>query len=894
MKSFFNILILCGLVFLVACSGGSPKPPVVTPPPGGDVWLITALQASNNNPLVNVPVLVTATVTLNGAAAPDGTRVEFLNNGGLFLPSNGTNAAAVLTTGGQAAITFGASEAGGYAVQARVKTVTAQVQIIYRNPDNTGGLQMWSINPAEGSYAGGETVVITGKGIATPVEVYFAVQGISYQAIVDQVIPSVPAESGGTITLRTPQPTAADTNITSAAEVRVVVKAGSTDEESQAYPSAFTYISDSVIVGDPVIFGVEPFYGRSQGGETVTILGLNFAVDVTKELVKNFDEVYFLFNGQQLLAQVERWSANQIEVITPRFSLTPLTADQNAGVLLTRNDGGADVQKNDVFIVQSDIAQPEITGISPTAGPLDGGTMVSIIGHGFEIPVQVLFGDLEATDVQVFNDQSLGDNDLITCRTPDYSQQVQTPPYSVEVKVTNLATGNNATSPQNFTYGDNLYVSQANPTEGQIGDLLTLFGAGFEDPLTVWFASNIEFDVIAVTGTELTLRSPTSLAPTCADRTGGFRVVLNESNREATGGTYTLLGSNPTITSVDPIFVTETDNGNGVTPDEIDIYGVRFAEDLLVLVNNFTVSPDRVTVETSQHIIVDGIPAPNDFGLVFSTTSCTTGTGLAGIRQVPTAVNVTVRNLPVGCSNTLNQTLVYVPEDESCVVAPVMAISTPSFPATAAGTCSLPQPLVISNNGAGTLEIQTLFLQGRFFFQAGFNQDAGPLTLPPYTSDNSLNLYFCPDLANGALYNGQLVITSNNPGSPNNFPLSGTEATPEPEIRTEPISHGENWPFDDTANPNCSATETLQIFNDGGAPLTLQSVTSSDDVQFHIINPPGANYVVAPAGSFDLDVEFCPDNSGAGPRTGTLTINHDAPALNPPNPIVINFLGTAL
>ena len=51
--------------------------------------------------------------------------------------------------------------------------------------------------------------------------------------------------------------------------------------------------------------------------------------DHTKEIVKNFDEVYFTFNGQELLAQVERYSANQIEVITPRFSLTPLTADQN-------------------------------------------------------------------------------------------------------------------------------------------------------------------------------------------------------------------------------------------------------------------------------------------------------------------------------------------------------------------------------------------------------------------------------------------------------------------------------------------------------------------------------------------------------------------------------------
>lgn len=889
MKSFFNCLILCGLVIAVGCSGGSPKPPTVPPGGTGDVYLITSLEASNDNPYVNTAVLVTAAVTVNGAAAPDGTSVEFIANGGVFT-SGGTRAT-VLTTGGQASVTFGATEAGGYAVQARVKTVTSQIQIVYRNPDNTGDLQMYSINPREGSYAGGETVVLTGKGIAAPVEVYFTVQGIQYQAIVDDVIPSVPAESGGTITVRTPEPTAADPTQTSTADVRVVVMAGTPDEQSVTSISAFTYISDSVTIGDPVIFGVEPYYGRSQGGETVTILGLNFGVDVTKEMVKNFDEVYFTFQGEQLVAQVERWSANQIEVITPRFSLIPLTQDQNAGVLLTRTGGAANVQKNDIFIVQTDVVQPAITGISPTAGPLDGGTMVTIIGHGFEVPVQVLFGTLEATDIQVFDDQSFGDNDLITCRTPDQSQQGQTPPFSVEVKVTNLATGNNATSPQNFTYGDNLYISQANPTEGQIGDLLTLFGAGFEDPLTVWFANNIEFDVIAVTGTELTLRSPTSLAPTCGDRTGNFRVVLNESNREATGGTYTLLGSSPTVTGVEPIFVEETAFGNGVVPGEIDIFGVRFADELLVRINNYTIAPNDTEVISSEIIHVNQIPAPNDFGLVFNTGSCTTGNGLPGIRNEPTPVDVTVRNLPLGCEDTLAEALVYIPEDQDCVAAPVLNVNfDANFSATAAGTCSPAHPVELRNDGEGTLEIQSVLLVGRFFFDMGAsNQNAGPITVPAFTADTSLSVYFCPDVANGLQYNGTLVISSNDAGSPRQIDLTGLESTP-PEITTSPYGDGDTWSFPATTAGNCSAPETLVITSSGISDLTLASVTSSDNVQFNIINPPTTPLVLTPSQTYNLDVQFCP--TASGPVAGTLTIDHDAS--NTADPIVIDFAGTGL
>ncbi len=661
----------------------------------------------------------------------------------------------------------------------------------------------------------------------------------------------------------------------------------------RSYAAAFTYVGNIEppvgVPPTPVVFGIDPYYGRSAGGETVTILGMNFEWDKpAKTIERTFNQVYFTFRGQELLAQVERSSATQIEVITPRFSLTPLTADENAGIKLTRV-GYDDVVKNDIFIVRADVAQPDITGISPTAGPLDGGTVVTISGHGFQLPLQVMFGDLEATEIQLFDDPSIADNDVITCRTPDYSQQNQVPPISVTVRVTNLQNGLSDIAAQTFRYGDVLYVGQANPTEGQIGDELALFGSGFEDPLTVFFlgGGTTEFDVLQVTGTQLTLRSPTDMAPTCSNRTGNFRVILNQSNQQAEGGTYTLLGSNPTITAVDPIFVQETSNGNGVTPSEIDILGVRFAENLLVRVNSYTIDPAYVTVESEELIHVDQIPAPNDFFLVFNTTSCTTQQGLLGIKNVPTPVNVTVRNLPLGCESTLAQTLVYMPEDTSCQVAPNMAVSLTPFPDTEAGTCSLPQTLTINNNGAGSLTIQTLVLQGRFFFNAGSNQNAGPLVIPPFGFDTSLSIFFCPDVVTGGQYLGQLTITSNNPGSPNSYGLVGIEATP-PEIGTSPVGNGQTWSFPDTSNPACSAPQTFTISNIGVSVLTLQSVTSSDNVQFHLINPPAANTQLDPGIDYLLDVEFCPAGVAAG-ITADLTINHDAS--NVVSPIVVTMEG---
>ena len=372
---------------------------------------------------------------------------------------------------------------------------------------------------------------------------------------------------------------------------------------------------------------------------------------------------------------------------------------------------------------------------------------------------------------------------------------------------------------------------------------------------------------------------------------GDFRVVLNESNREAIGGDYTLLGSNPTVTSVDPIFVNETSNGNGVDPADIDIFGVRFADDLLVLVNDYTITPNRVSVVSSEHIEVSGIPAPNDFNLVFETTDCTTSNGLQGIKQIPTPVNVTVRNLPLGCEDTLNATLVYVPEDQSCLVAPDLQVLIPSFPNVSAGTCSLPQQLVINNNGAGTLDIYTLILQGRFFFQNGFNQQEGPITIPPYSSNSTLDLYFCPDEATGAVFNGQLVVNSNNSGSPNTYGLSGLEETP-PEIATSP-AHGATWMFPDQASApagdSCTPAQILTISNIGVSPLTVINVASSDGVQFKVINAPG-NLVLQPLETYDLQVEFCPTSAAA--QAAILDINHNG--INQPIPIQVNLEGTGL
>ncbi len=269
----------------------------------------------------------------------------------------------------------------------------------------------------------------------------------------------------------------------------------------------------------------------------------------------------------------------------------------------------------------------------------------------------------------------------------------------------------------------------------------------------MWFAGNIEFDVIAVTGTELTLRSPTSLAPTCADRSGNFRVVLNESNREATGGNYTLLGSNPTVTSVDPIFIDEIGGGAGTAPSEIDIYGVRFNDEVLVAINNFTVNTENVTVISSEHIHVSGIPTPNDFGrdTFFSTNQCIVpNSGLIGEQEAPTAVDVRVENLPLGCQNTLAQALVYQPETQTCVeVPPSIGLQNPPdgllvfLDQAPAPPCSPPGQVTVVNDGPNPVTINSASLGTGVNFQFT-NVPGYPIVLQDQGATFTFEVEFCP------------------------------------------------------------------------------------------------------------------------------------------------------
>ncbi len=888
MKRFIPCLALIALVALVGCSGDSPSAePVPTVVP--TIWGIESLTVSDTTPFVGSPVLVDVEVTRDGSAAPDGTIVEFLSSGpgSLFGFTSGVltkgdlvlnEDVSVVTEDGVASVFFAVvpldendDPAGSYTIQARVHDVLTQTSVAYATRPTTDTFQLISVNPTRGPYTGEQVVTLYGVNISTPVEVYFIVNGRPYEAeVVDTVV-----GDDGWIQVLTPVFTGQDWSIEQTADIRVLVSAGTTEQQTDTLFGAYTLLQQSQTAG-PVIFGVAPNSGRSSGGEVVSILGQGFDFSAANMVVGFTDS-----GGTARLASILAVAPDgtQIQVETPLFSTLPLDQDDPQDVEVTTPNGSDTLA--DGFIVLADEPQPDITSISPTSGPLDGGTLVTIFGSGFQVPMQVWFGDLTALDVNVFNDTTPADNDRITCVTPDYSQQDEVPPVTVNVRAVSMTSGKDDTLPSAFTYGDELYISGNSPSEGGLGDLVIIYGSGFEDPLQV-FLGGEQMEVVSVSGTELVVRIPDDLGTQCGATSGAFTVTLLESNRTTAGGNFTIRGNTPLVLSVDPVILQEDGAvPSNVTPDDITINGQQFAEEVLVSIGTYVVPSTDVDRVSDTTIDVFNLPGPDDLGIIFDSGACVTGGGAPGQRQVATSVSVTVTNFPGDCSDTLLGAIVVEPFDQTCVVAPDIQVAfNGTFPGdTEAGSCSAtPQTVQVTNTNVGsTLTVFSMTLGGEFYFDnTATSQNEPSFTVAGGATVNR-DVYFCPSASSTGTLSGSLSIFSDDPDeSFLTYNLSGTVTPPNIQAALTPsgnfgsiaVGFCTPAPGYDLSITNTVANSTLDIsiistngqFFIGDPALTNQSVT---------------NISVAGLATVNYEIYFCAD--AVGTFNGTLSISSNDP-----------------
>ncbi len=322
--------------------------------------------------------------------------------------------------------------------------------------------------------------------------------------------------TGTTVTLTFGLNGTALATLTSVAE-EAVVRA----QIEQSTGQATVRVSEAPAVTPFSLIQASPNFGPPSGGTEVRIEGTGFSLPT--EVV---------FGG--IAVPVLSVSSSVIRVRTPQIDL-PSGSNRVVSISVNVNVGEEDAASGTLssgftYTRNTSPVIPKIISLTPTTGPNEGGTRVTIFGEGFGSEVQVFFGAsslIEASVVSVTPTRILVDTPPATGQNSGVQNSV------VTVRVRDLRSGFEATLPSSFQYGDDdgdFQITAISPAEGFYlgGQLVSIFSTGgFEAPVAVNFGGEIQ-QVVSVSGTEIVARAvPAEVA--CAGQSGAFSVVNIET-----------------------------------------------------------------------------------------------------------------------------------------------------------------------------------------------------------------------------------------------------------------------------------------------------------------------------------------------------------------------------
>ena len=348
------------------------------------------------------------------------------------------------------------------------------------------------------------------------------------------------------------------------AEDKLVTTAGSnsaTATLSSTGPWVMQMVTFSATTGPaPSVSSVSPNNGPTAGGTAVTITGTNFAAGATVTI------------GGAAATNVTVVSGTQITATTPAGSAGAAT------VTVTVNGQAGSLANAFTYI-----APPTVTSVSPSTGPIAGGTAVTITGTNFATGATVTIGGTAATNVVVVSGTQ------ITATTPAGSAGAATVTVTVNGQSGSLTNG--------FTYVVPPTVSSVSPNTGTTagGTAVTITGTNFATGATVTFGGTAATNVVVVSATQITATTPAGSA-------GAVTVTVTNpgvpSGSLANGFTYVVV---PTITSISP------NNGPIAGGTAVTITGTNFAAGATVTIggtaatNVVVVSGTQITATTPAH-----------------------------------------------------------------------------------------------------------------------------------------------------------------------------------------------------------------------------------------------------------------------------------------------------
>jgi hypothetical protein len=661
-KYLFALLAL--LVVFAGCKGESPTAPSTgTTGPGGSpgggtppTGAVITLAASNATPLAGSTTTITATVSVNGNPAPNGTAVEFSTTPIGIFQDSGTNTTIRTTTNGVATATVTAPNPGTATITAVVNNVSRQITVTF------------------------------------------------------QARPVTP-----------PTPDTA-----------------------------------------PAITAINPNQGRPEGGEVVTITGRNFRGPV---------RVFFDFgNGVTREAIVTSVTGNQIQVLTPSTDLgTGQT--QNATIVVFTEQGTAAEQRiTGAFTFRRASLTPRVTTISPDSGPISGGTRITIFGDGFEAPVQVSFGSIDANIWSQMQVLTVTFNQIVavtpTARDLDDLSGAVT--GAIDLRIININSNTIVTADNVFRYTPKAQITAVGPNVGDAfgGTRVTIDGVGFDDPVTVSLAG-IAATVVRVTGTQIIAVSSPLPSP-CTGRTGNVVVTNVENGDSAEGPAFTYTPRPPTIIGISPstvspggtLTVTVQDPGVGINGTAT----VRFTVGGRTIISTPSIVTDPAGAQTFTLVL------PTT-GFNFPSVSCVPGGGGIGTQFGPLIVDLVFTNITTGCIDTLSQGLTILPLSNPCVQAPPQAsVVAPADPACP-GLNTFAATPAAGGTATASIQIRNAVATGGLALtvtptstgSAEFTVPTGTITLP---ASSSRNITVTFDPSGVGTRTGTITLQTNDPANP--------------------------------------------------------------------------------------------------------------------------------
>lgn len=467
--------------------------------------------------------------------------------GGTSITVTGTGFVAGATvTVGSSDCTVSATTATSITCTTTLSLVSGSVAVKVTNPDDlqqgsksTAFIYLMaptitSVSPAIGALAGGTTITLTGTNFYPGAQVQLDGVDCTAESVNSDTSMTcvTPAHVAGTIDVSVANP----------------------DAQSATKVGAFTY------QGPPTITGISPGSGRLAGGTAVSISGTNF------------------FSGASVKIGGNTCTSLTVVSSTSISCTTPPGVGGTADVMVTNADGQTDTSLG-LYTYQ---AGPTVTTVSPSGGPLAGGTTITITGTNFLTGATVKIGATDCTGISVDSVTQ------ITCTTPAKSAGA----YTVTVTNTDNQAGSKTSG---FTYQGAPTVGSISPAVGASagGTLVTITGTNFLSGATVTVAGTACTSVNVASATTLTCLTGAHAAGS------GVIAVTNADGQSGSGSSY-LYQDAPAVISVSP--TTTSLAGGGV----LTVTGAGFLTGATVKVGTTTCSSPTVV---SANTVTCTLPA---------------------------------------------------------------------------------------------------------------------------------------------------------------------------------------------------------------------------------------------------------------------------------------------